>query len=419
MLAKFSKQWALWAKRVVWLMLGLLLVGGLMRWAFRPNPVEVELSEAVLQPFSAWIEEEGRTRVRERFVVSAPAVGRLRRMPWKEGQMVRRGEILAILDAPSPALLDARKNQEHTAQLAAAQARKDMAESQLAVAIMQRLQAQDSFNRQADLHAQGFVSDAKIQADHYALQSSMANFDAAIHSQRQAMAEVALVQAGALMNGPLAQPLFIRSPMDGQILRVVQASETSVQAGTVLLEIADLDDMQVVVPFLSADMAQVQVGQEVEMFYAQLSMPLMGYVARIEPAAFTKISALGVEEQRVNVWVKMASAPMQGKPAQTWGEGWALTARLMIERQARVLQVPNTAVFPWPQQPNPRNGETQAQNMAVFVVQGDRAVMRRVVLRRRGADSAWISQGLQAGEWVINYPSSSVQDGTRVVAVSR
>jgi HlyD family secretion protein len=155
------------------------------------------------------------------------------------------------------------------------------------------------------------------------------------------------------------------------------------------------------------------------MFYAQLPMPLMGYVARIEPAAFTKISALGVEEQRVNVWVKMASPPTQGKPAQTWGEGWALTARLMIERQARVLQVPNTAVFPWPQQANPRNGETQAQNMAVFVMQGDRAVMRRVVLRRRGADSAWISQGLQAGEWVINYPSSSVQDGTRVVAVSR
>jgi HlyD family secretion protein len=261
MLAKFSKQWALWAKRVVWLMLGLLLVGGLMRWAFRPNPVEVEVSEAVLQPFSAWIEEEARTRVRERFVVSAPALGRLRRMPWKEGQMVRKGEILAILDAPSPALLDARKNQEHTAQLAVAQARKDMAESQLAVAIMQRLQAQDSFNRQADLHAQGFVSDAKIQADHYALQSSMANFDAAIHSQRQAMAEVALVQAGALMNGPLAKPLFIYSPMDGQILRVAQASETSVQAGTVLLEMADLDDMQVVVPFLSADMAQVQVAK--------------------------------------------------------------------------------------------------------------------------------------------------------------
>ena len=385
----------------------LLAVAALVVWALRPRPVAVEAAQVVRGEFEQTVSDDGRTRVRERYVVSAPLGGRVERIRLKAGDPVGAGQGVAVLRPSAPAFLDARTARELEARVGAAEAQQMRARAEIARATAQRDQAQADVERAARLAKEGFVAAAALEQAELALRAAQGLLDAATfaehaagHDVEQARAALRRYRAESSAKVPNATVWEVTSPVKGHVLKVVQESEAVVPTGAPLVEIADPRSLEAVVDVLSQDSVAIRPGMPARLEIGP-GVALAARVRLVEPAAFTKISALGVEEQRVNVVLDFAE-PLDR--VQTLGDGYRVEAAIVVHRVESAVKVPVGAVF--------RDGE----GWAVFAVEDGRAAKRPIRISRRNALEAMVDEGVKEGETVVVYPSDALADGARIEA---
>ena len=375
-------------------------------WALRPQPVVVETARATRGTFEQGVSDDGKTRVRERYTVSSPLAGRIERIPLKAGDAVKAGQAVAVLRPSAPAFLDERTARELAARVGTAEAQQARSRAEVARISAQRDQARADLERQARLARDGYVSATAREQAELALRTAertleAAKFaeDAAGHDAEQARAALVRYRAESGARAPSAAAWEVKSPASGRVLKVVQESEGAVALGAPLLEIADSRSLEAIVDVLSQESVGIRPGMPARIDVGQGVPPLAGVVRLIEPAAFTKISALGVEEQRVNVVLDFAE-PLDR--VQTIGDGFRVEATIVTHRVGDAVKAPVGALF--------RDGD----GWAVFAVDGGRAVKRQVKAPRRNGLEVQIEAGLNAGDKVVVYPPDTLKDGARI-----
>jgi HlyD family secretion protein len=377
----------------------------------------VEVAPVTQARFETTIDEDGKTRLADRYVVSAALAGRLARIGLREGDAVEAGMPVASLTPVLPALQDERTRRELRARVDAAEDNIARAAARLQRARIALEQTRMEQRRSEQLAQQGFIAPTKLDADRLATEAAQRELDSAAAEQRIARHDLEQAQAalGATQTGTTAagRAFEVRSPVTGRVLRVLQPSETVVALGTPLLELGDTARMEIVAELLTADALAAVPGRRVRIDNWGGPVTLEGRVRAVEPAAFTKVSALGVEEQRVRVLIDFTS------PREQWqalGDGFRVGVRIVTLTQDGALQVPVSAVFPLPADATAPASNTAAERPAhgVFVLDGGRARQVSVVVGGRNGSSAWIRQGLSEGQQVIVYPPASVRDGARV-----
>ncbi len=391
--------------RKIWWALPAIAAAGLLIWAFAPQPVEVEVSTVTRGPFQRTIDEDGKTRVRERYVVSAPLAGRLLRVELKPGATVQVGTVLATLVPSAPTLFDVRTEQELGERLGAAEAEQLRARGTVERSRVALDQAKADLARAAQLAGQGFTSKESLERFQREVELKTKDLELAQFNEHVAQHQAALARAAQSRtrqdpgNKRDGQSWQIRSPVAGHVLRVLQESENVVVAGAPILELGDPSNLEVVVDVLTADATAIQPGAEVELDHGGNVRPLAGTVRLVEPAAFTKISALGVEEQRVNVVIDFVTGSADW---QNLGDAHRVDVRIIVEKRRDALTIPLGAVF------------KRGDGWATFVVADARARLRVIRLGPRGTRQAVVESGLESGERVVVYPSDAVRDGARV-----
>jgi HlyD family secretion protein len=350
-------------------------------------------------PLEVSVSDDGRTRVRDRFVISAPAAGTLVRIDLEPGDTVRAGAIVARITPPVPAVLDERARAAAEARLSEAVAHLRQADAAMARAQVARTPATNEAARARVLEKAGAISRSQREQKELAEELVQNDLAQAETTRRAAAAEVAAARA-ALGRGVrgTSDTIAVVAPTDGKVLRVVRDSEGPVTVGSPLLEVGDIAAMEVVVDLLSSDAARVEVGAVASIEAWGGDHALSGRVRAIEPSAFTHVSALGIEEQRVNVIVSI------DKPPPTLGDGFRVEARIVIWRGENVLTVPASAVF------------RSRDRWAVYAVRDGRAHVQPIDVGHRGSLDVEVVGGLAEGTPVIIYPGDRVADGTRVTA---
>lgn len=385
-----------------WLLV-VLAVGGVVALALWPAPVPVDVMPSTRGPLAVTVDDEGETRVRHRYVVSAPLTGRVLRSELEAGDPVVRGTtVVARVRAEAPALMDARSRAEAEAAVAAARASLGRAEAELRSAAATAQLARAELGRQRDLSAAQLTT-------RQALDAAQSNARAAEEGVRAAEFAVAgarsqFDQATARLMAPTLEAsgrvLTLTAPADGVVLKRLRESESVVAAGEPLLEIGNpATDLEIVSDLLSTDAVRVKPGAKVRVEQWGGDRVLAATVRRVEPSGFTKISALGVEEQRVNVVMDFED------PAEAWnalGDGYRVEVRIVIWEAADVVKVPTSALV------------RQGDRWAVFVVDGDRIRRVTVAVGQRNAEEAEIPSGLEAGAQVVVHPNDRVVDGALV-----
>ena len=390
-------------RRIVFVVLGLAVIGAIA-WAFLPVPVPVDTAPVARGTMRVTVDEDGKTRIKERYTVSAPLAGRLARIRLKAGDPVEAGKTeLAVIDPADPALLDPRARAQAEARVNAAQATLQQAEATRARASAAHEQAQTELARIRELEAhsagQQLELDQAVTAERMrAAEHKAAGFACDIATFELEQARAALLH-GAGEGGATDWRFVIRTPISGRVLRVLQESEAVVAPGVPLLELGDPANLEARIDVLSTEAVPIRPGAPVIFEHWGGEAPLHGIVRTVEPAAFTKISALGVEEQRVYVIVDFTDPP-QARAAL--GDEFRVEARIVVWEQADVLKVPAGALF------------RTADSWCVFTVQQGRAQVRKVQVGRRNAEEAQVLSGLAEGEPVIVYPGDRVQAGVRV-----
>ena len=354
--------------------------------------------------FERAVQEDGKTRLRDRYVITAPITGRVARTALKQGDTVARHVTLALLWPASPAMLDARTRAEQLAHSGAMQASLAKAQANRERAQAALEQARADLLRSESLALQGFISSTQLESGRLNLRLRDKELESA--RQEELSARYTLEQAraalGQFTNAPAegTQTAFeIKAPVAGKVLKIHQQSEGLVMAGTPLMEIGDPGALEVVLDLLTEEATQIKPGTPVQLSNWGGPAVLQGQVRLVEPAAFTKISALGVEEQRVNAVVDLVSPAAQW---QTLGDGFKLDVRVLVQTEAQALKVPVSALFP------------QGSRSALFVVEGGKAHLREVDVVARNGIEAWIKPGLAPGTQVIVYPETELKDGDRV-----
>ncbi|HVC10061.1 MAG TPA: efflux RND transporter periplasmic adaptor subunit [Burkholderiales bacterium] len=385
---------------------GSVVVAAVVAWALRPQPVTVEVAQASRGAFEQAVSEDGKTRVMERYVIAAPLGGRIDRIALKAGDPVREGQVVAVLTPSVPGFLDARTERELRERVGAAQAQRLRARAEVQKAEAQLAKARLDLARAAKLAAQGFVAPAAREDAELALRNAQKAFEAATyaehaagHEAEQAKAALERYEAEGQGRVPRDARWQVRAPVSGAVLKVDQESEGPVALGAPLVEIADPRSLEAVVDALSQEAVAIRAGMPARLDVGGGLPPLAARVRRVEPEAFTKISALGVEEQRVNVVLDFAE-PLDR--VQTIGDGFRVEAHIVTFRAPDALKVPVGALF--------RDGP----GWAVFVVEDGRALKRAVTSTRRNGLDAMIDAGLKAGDTVVVYPTDSLADGARV-----
>jgi HlyD family secretion protein len=369
-----------------------LVLAGSTFAVLRPRPLTVEAARAMRGPLQVTVDEEGETRVRDRYVVAAPVAGRVSRIELREGDRVAPGTIVARM---SPTPLDARARDQAVARVAQAEDAQRAADAAVPLARAASDQARRTTQRAQALAAQGLLAPearerAELDATTRARELESADFRA-----RAAAHDVEVARA-ALVGGPGAA-IALRAPVCGQVLRVPEPSERVVGAGAPLVELGDCAKLQVVTDLLSSDAVQVKPGDPM-LIEGWGGTALRGRLRVVEPSGFTKVSALGVEEQRVNVIGDFVDPP------GPLGDRYRVEVRIVVWESPSVLQVPASALV--------RAGDV----WAVFVVERGRARRREVAVGHRTAFATEILRGLEAGDVVIRYPSDRVAEGVRVQA---
>lgn len=375
---------------------------GLFVWSFTPKAIPVQTAEVTRGAYQQVIEEDGKTRVRERYVVSAPLAGKVNRIALKAGDAVEKDQVIATLSPNSPALLDARSVQELTERVGAAEAAKSRATAEVARIQATLVKARADLSRVKKLAAGGFVSPTQLEQTELALKVNQRELEAAHQAVHVAEHDIATARAALLQsrNGSASGRQWeVRAPVAGSVLRVVQESEGVVALGVPLLEIGNPADMEIVADVLSSDAVQIKPGAPVNIERWGKPEPLQARVRRVEPSAFTKISALGVEEQRVNVVMDITSPP------DLWrglSDGYKVDAKIVVFTADNAVKVPVSALF------------RKDSQWATFVAVNGRAQERLVQIARRSGLEAMVEKGLQPGEKVIVYPADAVKDSKRI-----
>ncbi|UCD68908.1 MAG: efflux RND transporter periplasmic adaptor subunit [Betaproteobacteria bacterium] len=383
------------ARKIVYGVILLAAAAGIT-YLFMPAPIDVDIAPVITGPMMVTVDEDGETRAHDRFVVSAPVAGRVSRIELHEGDAVKQGQVVAEV---WPLPLSARERDEQMARIASARALKKEADEQVRRAETVHDQAMRERNRVAKLVRDGFVSPQAAEKAIVAEITSSNALDAARFRARAAAAELRAAQAAELAIS--AKPgsrasVNLESPVSGKVLRIPEKSERVVAAGEPLLIVGDADDLEIVMDFLSTEAVRIRPGMPVLIEGWGGDEPLQAEVRVVEPYAFTKISALGVEEQRVNV-----IADFIGSHAEL-ADAYRIEARVVIWQADNVLKVPASALF------RRQNG------WAAFVLEDRRARLRTVETGRRTAYDVEVFAGLQAGEHVILHPSNDISDDTRV-----
>jgi len=369
------------------LVVGLIVLLG---FGLRPRPAPVETAPAVTGPLRATVSEEGKTRIKQRYVVSSPVSGQLRRVPFKPGAEITPGAVLALIEPMTSSPLDSRSR-------ALAEARRDSAIASLEKTRSAYVLAGNELRRVEKMFTDKTVSPQDFESAQMRETAAAREVVAAEGVLRSAEAELA-VAAPATANAAPAL-VEVRAPVAGRVLHVFQESERPVSAGTPLLDVGDPSDLEVVIELLSRDGAALVAGTRVELDQWGGEKPLDARVRLVEPAAFTKISALGVEEQRVNV-VADITTPLKERLAL--GDNFRVEARVIVWESDKVLKVPVSALF--------RRGNS----WSAYVVRNGRATLVPVQPGRSSGMETQVLSGLKESDEVILYPGDRVQDGQRV-----
>jgi HlyD family secretion protein len=388
-----------WFRSAALVGLALAIVLALV-YALLPQPVPVDLAVADVGAVVVAVEEDGMTRVRDRYVVSAPVAGTLRRVDLRAGDPVGEGAALARIEGPAPAVTDARTEEQLRIRLGAAEAGVERARALRDAAAAALVEAEDQVRRQEVLLSVGGGTESALGRARAALEARQAEARSAEFAVQAAEGEVADLRAALTRPAGSGGPaLELRSPVAGAVLRVHRESGGAVAPGEPILEVGDPGALEIVVDLLSADAVRVPHGAEAEIEDWGGEGMLHARVRRIEPSGFTRISALGIEEQRVNVLLDPVG------DEDRWsrlGDGFRVEVRILIDRAERVLRVPAGALL--------RSGD----GWAVFREEDGRAVEAPVELGRRSQAEAEILSGLEEGARVIVYPGDRVADGVRV-----
>jgi HlyD family secretion protein len=371
---------------------------------FMPGPVEVDVAKAGRGPLSVYIEEEGKTRVKDRFVISSPVAGYLKRIVLEVGDGVKKGQVVFEIAPLRSTVLDPRSRAEAEARVKAAEARLHAAKEEAEAASSDAAYAEKELERIQGLFESGYTSKDTLDLKETNARQARANLksskfavDVAAHELEAA--RTALRYSAAEATDKPLKNVPVKTPVEGRVLKVLKKSEGVVVAGEAILEVGDPRALEVEVDVLSEDSVRISSGTRVLFERWGGEAPLEGRVKLIEPVGFTKVSALGIEEQRVLVISDFAS------PSAQWerlGDGYRVEARFMLWEGQDVLQVPQSAIF--------RHGG----GWAVFIIENKRARLRPVELGHKSGLRAEILSGLEGGEEVINHPDNSIEDNTRV-----
>ncbi|HPW83119.1 MAG TPA: HlyD family efflux transporter periplasmic adaptor subunit [Rhodoferax sp.] len=395
-------------KNRLWMAAGGVVVLALLVWAFSPSALEVETAVVSQGRFERSVQEDGKTRLRDRFVVSTPLSGRVARIALKQGDVVEQGAVLATLWPASPALIDARTQQEQRERMGAMESALLRAGANIERAKAALDQAVADLKRNETLAKQGFVSPTQNESGRLTVRLREKELESAVqdeHATRHELEQsrIAMRQFAPGTEGRQQRAWEVKAPIAGTVLKVNQQSEGVVLAGTPLVELGDPSRMEVVVDVLTEDAAQIKPGTVATLSGWGGADALQARVRLVEPAAFTKVSALGVEEQRVNAVLDITSAP------DTWralGDGFKVDVRVLVQVVDNALKVPVSALFP------------VGARSAMFVVEEGRAQQREVEVLARNGVEAWIKSDLKPGATVIVYPPSKLASGDRVTSTA-
>ena len=382
-----------------------VLVLALLVYGFWPEATPVTVETATRDSLRVTVEEEGETRLRNRYVVSAPTTGYLKRVPGTAGDPVAQGAVVARLATLPSKVLDASDYQAAEARAQAAQAALRRAEAEAEGTNATLSYAESEYERLQRLHRQETASQQQLEQARLEFERAEAQHKAATEAVAQARHEVDAAQARLTRETPVPNARFHRhtvsSPVDGQVLQVHQKSAGVVQGGAPLLTVGNPDSLEVAVDVLSSDAVRIREGMPVEVVRWGGEGTLPGRVHRVAPQGETEVSALGVEEQRVEVSVELTD------PSTMWGQlgtGYRVVARFVLLEEDDVLQVPQSALF------------RHDGGWAVFVVRDGRAHRQPVAVGHRSGLQAQITDGLQEGTGVITHPGNELTDGMRVTA---
>lgn len=389
-----ARRWATWGG-----LAALALAAG--AWAFWPRALEVEVGEVATGRFEQTIQEDGRMRVVQRYVVSAPTQAELERPQLKVGDAVAAGDVVATLVPAAPQMIDARTRGVLRERVGSAEAGLVAAQAQVGRTQAALDQARLEAERAEQLARDNFIAASARDQAQLALASQRKALDAARaqvgvsqHAVAESRAALARAEGGAAPAGTRWQ---LRAPVAGRVTKLHHESATTVAPGALLIEIADTTQLEAVIDVLSSDALRIAPGAAVRLAAGAGAAPLAARVVRIEPVAFTKVSALGIEEQRVNV-----IAQAEGAVPPALGDGFRVDATIAVAAHDNVLLAPAAALV--------RDG-TQ---WSLLVVDGGRARRRPVDVVERNPQHAWIRDGAKPGERVVLYPGAAIDDGQRV-----
>ena len=389
-------------RRRVFIISIVLIVVVLLVYGFLPKTRDVDLVSVTRGPLQITIEEEGRTRLKDRFTISAPTAGYLRRINVKVGDAVKKGQVVAVLEPLQSQALDPRSRATAETAITSTEASLKAAIEREKVAAADAAYLEQRRERLKALYDKGSIS--KDQFDQInsearkarALQLSAAAEVNFAQSERE-RAKVSLGNFSSVRESGNAVKVI--APVNGAVFRVYRESEGAVNIGEPLMDLGDSRDLEVRVEVLSSDAVKIKKGTHVLFKRWGNDEPLTGKVRLIEPAGFTKISSLGVEEQRVLVLADITSSPEQWN---VLGDGFRMEAHFIIWEEENILQIPASALF--------RSGK----DWAVFAAESGRARKRVIEIGQRNGLAAQIVSGLKENEKVIAYPDDTISEGTKI-----
>jgi len=381
-----------------------VLLIGLLIWGFWPKPIMVETATVKKAPLTITIQEDGKTRVIDRYVISSPVNGMTCRMHLNVGDNVTQGQNLLAITPLESQVLDARSRAQAEAQVMAARASLQSAKQQAIASQATAKLAQEKVQRFKPLLQKGLISqetydEAKTATITANSQQRSAKFAVEVANFELQAALTTLEYSAAKPQKQNVDRVAVKSPITGKILKVTRQCEGPVTTGQALLEVGDPTALEVEVDLLSADAVKIKPGMTVLFDRWGGTQPLKGVVKLIEPIGFTKVSALGVEEQRV--WV-ICSFTSPTKQWQRLGDGYRVEAKFILWHEDNVLQIPESALFRY------QNG------WAVFKKEANKAIRQSVNVGQRNGLTVQILTGLVEGEKIINHPSDAVEDGINI-----
>jgi HlyD family secretion protein len=374
-----------------------LVIAALLVYGLLPSPIKIETAVVSRGVLRVTVDEEGEARAHDRFVVAAPIGGRLMRVELHDGDPVSLNQVVAVIN---PLPIDQRERAEITARVQSAQALKRSADEAVEHARADHEQARRELRRAENLVEAGVISRQSLELARNAESIARNELESSRFKAQAAASDVNVAKAGLIAvesdRSGASRLVTLRSPVRGRVLRVIEKSERVVTSGTPIMTVGDPRKLEVVVDLLSTDAVKVKPGAAMLLENWGGEAAMGARVRTVEPSAFTKVSALGIEEQRANVVADFVDPP------GPLGDGYRVEARIIIWEAESVLKVPSSALF--------RHGD----GWSVFVVENGKALRRDVEIGHRNQFDAEVLKGIEEGAAVIVHPTNQIADGARV-----